>query len=89
MDWENIKLKTLEKIHELLLQRPDLNCSLQMRPTQHMPTLSEIIPLGYLSSLVVRGGLFQYLDVVQFPDPNLPCPILLLASLSFFSTFTT
>jgi hypothetical protein len=33
--------------------------------------------------------LFQYLDVVQFPDPNLPCPILLLASLSFFSTFTT
>ncbi|CAN6313917.1 unnamed protein product [Urochloa humidicola] len=46
VDWENMKLKTLEKIQELLRLRPDLKCSLRMRPPQRMPTLSEIIPLG-------------------------------------------
>ncbi|PUZ42643.1 hypothetical protein GQ55_9G598900 [Panicum hallii var. hallii] len=46
VDWENIKLKTLEKIEELLRLHPDLKCSLRMRSPQRVPTLSEIIPLG-------------------------------------------
>ncbi|RLN39922.1 hypothetical protein C2845_PM01G04180 [Panicum miliaceum] len=50
VDWDNIKLKTLEKIEELLRVRPDLKCNLRMRLPQRVPTLSEIIPLRLPSS---------------------------------------
>ncbi|KAK3139160.1 hypothetical protein QOZ80_5AG0378760 [Eleusine coracana subsp. coracana] len=46
VDWDNIKLTTLDKIQELLRLRPDLDCSLWMRSLQHAPTPSQIIPLG-------------------------------------------
>ena len=44
VNWEDIKLRTLEKLQELLRLHPDVTC-----PLQCTPTASEITPLGYLS----------------------------------------
>jgi len=44
VNWEDIKLRTLEKLQELLHLHPDVTC-----PLQCTPTASEITPLGYLS----------------------------------------
>ncbi|KAK3159771.1 hypothetical protein QOZ80_1BG0050890 [Eleusine coracana subsp. coracana] len=46
LNWDHIKLTTLEKLHELLHLHPDIQCSLRMRLPQHTPTLSDIAPLG-------------------------------------------
>ncbi|KAL6630670.1 hypothetical protein ACP70R_028521 [Stipagrostis hirtigluma subsp. patula] len=54
VNWDNIKLTTLEKIQELLHLRPDLECRLRMRSPQHMPTPSEIIPLSLGSRVSPR-----------------------------------
>ncbi|CAL4958312.1 unnamed protein product [Urochloa decumbens] len=45
VDWEAIKLTTLEKLQELLRLSPDLERSLRMREPQCTSTPSEIIPL--------------------------------------------
>ena len=49
VNWEDIKLRTLEELQELLHLHPDVKCSLRMRELQCTPTASEITPLGYLS----------------------------------------
>jgi hypothetical protein len=50
VNWEAIKLTTLEKLQEWLHLRPDLECSLRMRQPQCTSMPAEIIPLGYWSS---------------------------------------
>ncbi|XP_039799689.1 uncharacterized protein LOC120664497 [Panicum virgatum] len=50
VNWEDIKLRTLEKLQELLHFHPDVTCSLRMRELQCTPTASEITPLGLPSS---------------------------------------
>ncbi|CAL4951697.1 unnamed protein product [Urochloa decumbens] len=50
VDWEAIKLATLEKLQELLRLSPDLERSLRMREPQCTSTPSEIIPLELRSS---------------------------------------
>ncbi|KAF8663062.1 hypothetical protein HU200_055656 [Digitaria exilis] len=51
IDWDAIKLTTSEKLQELINLHPDLKCSSRMRKPQCTSTPSEIIPLGYCSSL--------------------------------------
>lgn len=46
VNWEDIKLRTLEELQELLHLHPDVKCSLRMRELQCTPTASEITPLG-------------------------------------------
>ncbi|KAL6637398.1 hypothetical protein ACP70R_024970 [Stipagrostis hirtigluma subsp. patula] len=46
VNWEEIKRTILEQLQELLRLCPDLDRSLRMRPPQHMPTPTTIIPLG-------------------------------------------
>ncbi|CAO2185731.1 unnamed protein product [Urochloa humidicola] len=50
VDWEAIKLTTLEKLQELLRLSPDLEHSLRMREPQCTSTPSEIIPLDLQGS---------------------------------------
>ncbi|XP_021310696.1 uncharacterized protein LOC110433267 [Sorghum bicolor] len=50
VNWEDIKLKTLEELQELLHLHPDVKCSLRMRELQCTPTASEITPLGLRGS---------------------------------------
>ncbi|TVU00412.1 hypothetical protein EJB05_54180 [Eragrostis curvula] len=68
VDWDSIKLTTLDKIQELLRLRPDLESSLRMRSPQHIPTPSEIIPLGtHILQSIVSHDNFPYCACLRGP----------------------